>query len=412
VNKMGFWRSPDIAPASDVPEQQSAPVIVWVVVIASLISNLTGDTILGFQISGFGWLIPLVFSLYALFMTPGRPSLPYWIWMPWFALTIAYLLFTGAEHALQRTVMLLAPMVVGMAVSKAPIGRAELSHIESILDKFSLAFFVVILVNSGLALTGVLPEVTGLAPQATTAALFGTLFAAKYALGNKRAALKWLLFAAVPVIAVTRTGIIAAGLTFPLTFGPLPLWKRIVILIAVAALGFLVFNTERVQNKMFYSGEGTVFDLSLDNPDFKTSGRTFIQDAMQDEIMDSPWFGYGANASEQFVVDLTGGLTHPHNDYLRLAFDYGYVGTFAFLACMILQALHALRASYRAASAERLFLLAGAGAFIPFALFMATDNIVLYAAFFGNLHFMILGAGYAALANEERLPDSAGIGFQ
>jgi O-antigen ligase len=197
-----------------------------------------------------------------------------------------------------------------------------------------------------------------------------------------------------------------------LTFAPLPLWKRIAILIGVAILAFLVFNTERVQNKMFYSGEGTVFDLSLDNPDFKTSGRTFIREAMQEEIKDSPWFGHGANASEEFVVELTGGLTHPHDDYLRLAFDYGYVGTLVFIGCLILQTLHALRAGYRGAGAAHLFLIAGAGAFIPFALFMATDNIILYAAFFGNLHFMILGAGYAALANEDRLPDPAGIGFR
>ena len=68
---------------------------------------------------------------------------------------------------------------------------------------------------------------------------------------------------------------------------------------------------------------------------------------------------------------------------------------------VILQTLHALRAGYRGTGSARLFLLTGAGAFIPFALFMGTDNIILYAAFFGNLHFMMLGAGYAALANKD-----------
>ena len=135
--------------------------------------------------------------------------------MPWFGLTIGYLVFADAEHALQRTVMLLTPMVIGMAVSKTAIGASELSHIESILDKFSVVFFIAILVNSGLAQTGVLPEVTGLAPQATTAALFGSFFAAKYALDNRNAAIKWLLFATVPVIAVTRMGILAMGSRCP-----------------------------------------------------------------------------------------------------------------------------------------------------------------------------------------------------
>lgn len=410
---MSLWRTPVSAPADAVPGQQSAPVIVWVIVIATLISTLTGETILGFQVSGFGWFIPLVFALYVFFTKPGRPSLPYWIWTPWFGLVIGYLLFAEAEHALQRSVMLLAPMVVGMAVSKAAIGELELFRIESALDKVSTAFFVAIFVNSGLALTGVLPEVTGLAPQATTAAVFSTFFAAKYALGNKRAAIKWMAFAFVPVIAVTRMGIVAAGLTLPLTFAPLSYWKRIVILIGIAAIGLVVFNTERIQNKMFDSGEGTVLDMNLDNPNFNTSGRTFIREEMEQEIEDSPWFGFGANASEQFVSEWTDGLlAHPHNDYLRLVFDYGYVGLFVFLGCMILQILHAVRAGYRGVGASRLFLIVGAGAFVPFAMFMGTDNIILYAPFFGNLHFMILGAGYAALANKNGAVNSAESKFQ
>ncbi len=410
---MGFWRTSSYAPANALPEQQSAPVIVWVIGIATLVSNLTGESIFGFQVSGFGWFIPLVFSLYVLFTTPGVLRFPFWIWVPWFGMTIGYLLFAGAESALQRTIMLITPMVIGTAVSKAAIGEAELSRIGSLLDKFSVAFFIAILVNSGLAATGVLPEVTGLAPQATTAALFGAFFAAEYALGKKGAAIKWLLFATVPVIAVTRTGIAAMGLTLPLTCAPLPAWKRIAILLGVAFLGFVVFNTERVQTKMFYSGEGTIWDLTWDNPDLRTTGRKAIQEAMERGIEDSPWFGHGANASEQFVLDRTDDqLTHPHDDYLRLAFDYGYVGALVFLVCMILQLLHALRAGYRSAGAARLFLIAGAGAFFPFAMFMATDNIILYAAFFGNLQFMMLGAGYAASVNEDELVPSAGLTYR
>jgi hypothetical protein len=39
----------------------------------------------------------------------------------------------------------------------------------------------------------------------------------------------------------------------------------------------------------------------------------------------------------------------------------------------------------------------GLGAFIPMALFMFSDNVILYAAWFGNLHFALLGLGYASL---------------
>ena len=56
---------------------------------------------------------------------------------------------------------------------------------------------------------------------------------------------------------------------------------------------------------MFYSGEGTIFDLTWDNPNLRTTGRKAIQEAMERRIADSPWFGHGANASEQFMLNWT-----------------------------------------------------------------------------------------------------------
>lgn len=409
---MRFSRIRDIAPVRDGAEQQNSLVIVWIVVIATFVAVLGGEPLLGYEISGFGWFIPFGYALYVLFAIPGMPSFPYWISMPWIALVVGYVIFADAAHALQRSVMLIAPIVVGIAVSKSAIRRSDLLRIESILDKFSVAFFGVILLHSGLALTGVLPEVTGLAPESTTASLFAAFFAAKYALGGRLAVVKWILFAAVPVIAVTRTAVVAAGLTLPLTFAPFPRWKRIVTLIVIAALGLLVFHSERIQKKMFYSGEGTIFDVTWDNPDLRTSGRLGIEELMTEAIKDLPWFGHGSNASEELISDIFGGLTHPHNDWLRLTYEYGYVGMLIFLGTLMFQTAHAVRAGYRSVGVERLFLLAGAGAFIPFAVFMRTDNIILYAAFFGNMHYMILGAGYAAAANEEGALRSAESGFQ
>lgn len=396
---MALSQTQRATPPIDVPARIHAPFLVWVVLIATLTSNFTGETILGFQISGFGWLIPLIVALFVLLRTHEMPRFPFGIWLPWVVLAIGYLVASSAENALQRTIMILTPLVVGMAASKARIGEPTLLRITVLMDKFFIIFLIVILSTSGLSLSGVLPEATGLAPQAITGALLGVFFSAKYSLGSRTGFVQWLFIALVPVIAVTRTAIVATGLTLPLTFGPLSLWKRLVILVCTAIVGFLLFNTDRIQNKMFYSGQGTIFDISFDNPDFETAGRSFMKDMMEEELKNAPWFGFGANASEQFISDITDGLKHPHNDYLRLSFDYGYVGLFVFLSCMTFQMLHALRSSYQTSGSARLFLIVGGGAFIPFALLMATDNIILYAAFFGNLHFMLLGCGYGALAN-------------
>ena len=191
-------------------------------------------------------------------------------------------------------------------------------------------------------------------------------------------------------------GMIATGLSLPLTFAPMKILKRIVLASMIIAAGYGLFFTERVQEKTFYSGSGTFQDISRENPDFATSGRKSIWEHMQTEIDKQPWFGHGANASEPFVVRLTGGLTHPHNDWLRLLFDYGYFGTAIFGITMMLQVLHLIRKGKQTLGENRILFFAGASSFIAFSLFMFTDNIILYAAFFGNLQFTLLGLAYAA----------------
>jgi O-antigen ligase len=172
--------------------------------------------------------------------------------------------------------------------------------------------------------------------------------------------------------------------------------KRATILCVMACLGLAVFYSQRVQQKMFFSGHGTLADIRRDNEDFRTTGRSTMWDKMIPEIEEMPLLGHGANASEPFVSRLTGGLTHPHNDWLRLLFDYGYVGAAVFAFCLLMQTAHAYVNAKRTVGEVSIFFYAGASSFLSFFLFMFTDNIILYAAFFGNLQFTILGLAYAA----------------
>lgn len=158
-----------------------------------------------------------------------------------------------------------------------------------------------------------------------------------------------------------------------------------------------MFYDSNVQQKMFFSGSGSLQDLSIDNPDFRTSGRLYLWKIILEKADERPWFGYGANASELLVERLThGAITHPHNDYLRIRYDYGYVGFIIFFICIIMQMVHALKMAKITVGDTQILFYTGATAFIPFIAIMFTDNIILYAAFFGNLHFTILGMAYAA----------------
>jgi O-antigen ligase len=131
---------------------------------------------------------------------------------------------------------------------------------------------------------------------------------------------------------------------------------------------------------------------------------------MMEEIKVKPWLGHGTNAQEEFIFDYLGFYGQPHNDWIRLLFDYGYLGTFMFALCIVLQSVHAWRKAKGTTGETRILFYAGASSFLPFVLLMFTDNIILYVSFFGNLQFTILGLAYASLKTSMR--DAAWYQYQ
>jgi hypothetical protein len=371
------------------------PFMIWVVILSTVIASIGGQ-FLNYRIAGFAWLVPLVLSVLIFLKTPGRPKFPIFIWIPWILLVAIYLIFAKAPNAFHRSIMMLCPLVIGMTVSKLTIGEKELESFNQLCRYLAVALYVTILTKGGIMVTGALPEVTGLAAQVMTGTLLCSLFASNYVFGRKNELAWWAAFAAIPYIAVTRTAIVAAALTLPLTFAPMKGFRRTILVILIVLLAIPVFYSERVQHKMFYSGSGTLAEVSPDNPDLDTSGRKALWEKLEDEIAKEPYFGHGANTSESFVFVFTGGLTHPHNDWLRLLYDYGYLGAIVFAICLIAQVWHILKTAKIATGATKILFYAGASSFISLVLFMFSDNIILYAAFFGNLQFTILGLAYAA----------------
>lgn len=377
-------------------QKDNLPFLVWLVAISTMVACIGGVRFLGYNIAGYAWVVPLTGSIIVFLKDPGSIRFPIKIWLPWICLVLLYLFLAEVGGAIQRSIMLLCPIFIGMTVSKMKIRDNELERFRILYRRMAVALYVVVVLKTGIHLTGRLPSITGLAPEVMTGTLLCSLFATNYVFGKRRDLAWWAALSAIPVIAVTRTGMVAAGLSLPLTFAPMKIVKRAAIIVLFVVIGLFLFQTERIQRKMFYSGSGTTEDVRFDNPNFATHGRSEIWKRMRYEIKEKPWFGHGANAAGVFIFKLTGGLTHPHNDWLRLEYDYGYIGAFIFGLCVALQMFHALKRGRRTSGETRILFLAGAAAFLVFALFMFTDNIILYAAFFGNFHFTVLGLAYAA----------------
>ena len=345
--------------------------------------------------------MPLLFSVYRIPMTFSRIKFPVFIWVPWILVVIGYLLLSEYS-ALQRSVQLLCPIFIGMAVSTYRLDDREIDSFIKLCKYLAVSLIVIAMLKAGVIITGALPEVTGLAPEVMTGIFLCTVFAAGYIIEGKKELPWWVAVSIIPFIAVTRTAILATGLTLPMTFAPMKLRKRILLVMVIGLVGIILFYSPRIQHKTFRSGEGQVSDVM--SKDFKDSGRFFMWENMEDRIKLQPWFGYGAGAGENFIRIITrGGSGYPHNDYLLTLYDYGIFGMTIYAICLIIAAAHAYKKSKSTAGKSRLLFLIGASSFIPYAIMMYTDNIMVYASFFGNLQFALLGIAYGSVEKSESI---------
>lgn len=380
----------------DTLRRSKLPIIVWVVLTTTFFACAFGGTnFLMFSVSGYAWILCFAFAVMVIPANLDNMSFPISIWLPW-GLFVGLSGYMSEYSNLQRSAMLLCPIVVGIAASTAKINEEQLLNFGLLIRIFSGSLLFLGTFLTGLLLTGQLPMATGLAPQAITATLLATFFVTGYSYGRVKDLLWWGAIAMLPVLALTRMAIFVTGLSLPFTFSPLKFHLRATLTVIVALLGLALFYTPRVQEKMFMKGEGTLKDIG-DEQNLATSGRRHMAEILLLEIDNKPWWGHGANASEELVFKLSNGqLTHPHNDWLRFLYDYGIVGTALFLLSMILQVRHLLKKARHSEGEIRAFFSATASSFLPFVLIMFTDNIVLYAAFYGNLQFTIIGLAYAA----------------
>ena len=405
---MNNYSEPDLLPVESLQRNVPLPFIALAIgMISSYIPDLLPGGI-GVNISYLGWIIPLLGCGWVVLKKPFFITFPLGLWFLWAVWVVFYLSFATAEHALQRSVMLLTPLVVGAGFSTLNVDTELIEQFSLWLSRFFWIFIAVAGVATGLLSAGQLYDVSGFAAGSITASLLAVWFAVLYTGGDRLALPYWAVLALVPVLAVTRTGMVAVALTLPLTLAPLAIKKRLLVLVLLLAGGSVVFQLDRVQNKMFYSGSGTVSDAARGmtdlftgnsqgrSGDFATSGRQAMSEELLAHMDEAYWFGHGSNTTEAVTMAI-GGLTHPHNDWLRVRYEYGMFGLLIFAFSMLAQMRHAQRRASLAPGGSSIFFYAGAGAFIPMAIFMFSDNVMLYAAWFGNLQFAMLGLGYAAL---------------
>ena len=191
----------------------------------------------------------------------------------------------------------------------------------------ALAMIVAILFVQSRNLLGLEPASTR--QTAMTVALMAGLFLAEWPGRVTRPMLGWGLCAAVCALTESRMAlmiVLALPVFHPVYRQPL---RRLVACLLIGAVCLGLLYTPTVQQQLFPDGRGGVSDL-LDG-DVKATGRFEVWPLILAEARDHPIIGAGVNASYDFVPTVWFRMTAPHNEYIRIGYEFGLVGLATFL---------------------------------------------------------------------------------
>lgn len=374
-----------------------------ILIAAAIIPWFFGSyAILGFNINGWCWVIPLVISGLICLKNISRITFPIVVWLAWIIFLSIYWFFGRHNpYANQNFAQMISPFVIGCAASIFRSDNWQLENIIHWISKGAIIAWVILIIRLPMILIGSLPGHGFMAAEMIGLLLLGACYASFYACGSHRHLYFYLSMIAITFVALVRGPIVAMLSCMPLTVAPFKLSKRIAIFILVVISAIVIFNTERVQQRMFTSGSGSMSDVRWDNPDFKKSGRTTFADILWPGFNANPIFGNGFNAYRSIFSEAGLEKALPHNDWLKLLHDTGIVGACLYLFTMLLQIFFLVQIARWSTGAHRMLAYGAATAFIPYMLIMFTDNVILYVQFFGNLHFALIGIVYGAVNRDE-----------
>lgn len=364
--------------------------LLIVAVLVGLLIAVVGR-VGGVGVTAVGWLLPLLVAAIVLSIVRRVRGRFLLLWLPWVGFVTLSSIVTGGSDSYVRSLILVSPVIVGWAASSLAYDARDVTWTNRVVLGAAIVAVAIVFVKVFIL------ESTAqgrLAPESVACVALGWLLLTNFRLTRSWTSLvAAMLVLLVPIIGVSR-GPFVAGLSWVAVGLPFAGWRRMAVRGAFLAVCLVAAITyiRPLADKMFYESAG-VGDVVQSPELIQTSGRLAAWELLVEGIVDRPVIGHGANRSESFLVqNFSEEFAHPHNDYLRLMYDYGLVGIALFVVTAVIQfrRLHtfALRWGTTVIAVPSW---SAAALFVPFAMLMLVDNVLVYAAFFGNLHFLHIG---------------------
>jgi O-antigen ligase len=344
-----------------------------------------------------------------LTLTPvcGRPvpltTLPLLMFWLWAATSLAWapVVRNGIQNVLAIGTIIVMLLLAEAATSSEP------SFAFGIEKQLKYGLFLAVMIYAGSVLWS--GAGTSDVIAARSFGLFAVFGVAHYLAKWRYKSRSGLLFAiAITVligISQSRLALGIAVVLFPLSQfpsrNPLRVLRMLLVsgvIVACSYGAFMYFDSLR---ERFLSGD---LSLRIGSIAINGSGRTAFWKVTLESYEDSPLVGKGAGSAEALIDSFFVDINHPHNDYLRIAHDYGAIGL-AIWSVGVLSLLVKLWRSWRWAEGvdrnmARLQLTALL-ALVGFALEMTMENAMVYIFVGAPLGLIVgsaLGVRRAAIA--------------
>ncbi len=375
--------------------------------LAAGIASIRGLTIGGLQYTGFIWLAYLVFGTLLVLRNPDAVRFPVRWWVPFLGLVVVSTAWGGLGDFRQSQAILqwAATMVTGMVASMTIRNEQDLQDVSCgffYAVAMIVAAFLFFYFGPGAGWHDVELE-RGFSDR--PAAMTLTLIAAVAITHVRRHPLRGALVLATCLALGILTGSRMATAAMLVTPFANPLWRgkvsRIAFVAGVIGLLVVVANTTAFQERFFYGGQGTISDLLEGNID--SSGRYNMWPLLWEETLRRPLIGHGIGTSGMFLAAEGFLLEHPHNEYLRIVFELGFVGGALLFAAVLLHGVDAYRRAI-AGGGEVHYAFASicTGLFVLLVM-SVTDNPLPYNLAFMHPLFLLIGAAYGAAGSHSEL---------
>ncbi len=406
---MNAWSLPASTTAFRSLRDSSRPrlgqLYVWSVPLAAAAGGLKGIRILGLEYTGFLWLGYLVAGWFLLLSELAvrrdtRPTLPVGRWILWLAVVWGSLAWGDRGwRNVQDALQLSLPVLVGAIAS---------IYIRSAADLWPLfrscwiatAGIAALFVAEKLGLVAATGLVSDIRACALTLALYGAFFLAAIPdrwLGPLAGWAGCILLTFITGGRMATLALLAAPVLHPRLKS---MTIRLSTIVLFMTIGIGLFYTPTFQKRFFYEGKGTLTQVM--RGEFLGFGRFEAWPLIYAEVKNRPWQGHGVGTTRSFVPTVWEDMTLPHNDYLRIAFELGLLGLTVFLLAAITQ-MFALRREMRLAKGiVRYAFAASLLGWWVFLIAACTDNPLIYAVWFTNPLFAVMGAAYGVVTREPR----------